>query len=604
MRHRSAVVVTAATTSTDIVLVATEAEAWAAIRDHVADLVDAGRVIPTEWMEEFVPALVTPLPIGDGAIYSRERVERVVNALGRLEQIKGRWAGHPLLMFDWQVVYEIGPVFGLLDPATMLRRIQTAWFEKPRKNGKSTECSGLAIYLAFADGEEGAEVYAAAKDKAQAQIVFQPAMVMANRCSALREKLGPRGITKGYLQNPSTMSILRPLAADMGGNLHGLNVHGGIIDEVHVHARPDTVDAIETGTGSRAQPLVVFITTADEGVTGSIYDTKRTYVENLASGTITDPTFYAVVFAAPDDMIDADPFGEATLRAANPGYGYTVTAGYLRKAATTAANSPAELNRYLRLHLGKRTKQTIAWLTMAQWDAAGGMVTAADFDGAVAYLGYDLSATTDFTAAAWVAPIDPDYDDEGEPVENGYLVWVMFWIPEDRVDHLERMTGVPLRRWVREGWIKTTEGNVVDYRRFRADVEAITESLGCRIAEVAFDPWNATETALEMANMGHTMVQTRQGYMTLNPPSKEIERMVMGSTPERPLLRHGGNPVLRWMADCAEVMQDPAGNIKPVKPDRRKSAKRIDGIAALVNAMSRAMLRTVPKKKRRSGGSV
>lgn len=255
-----------ATRSTDVP-VGTEAEAWSAIRAHVAELVERGVVLETEWMVDHAPVLVTPLPVGPGVIYSRAKVERVVRSLGKLEHIKGRWARHPVLLFDWQAVYEIAPVFGLVTAATGLRIIRTAWMEKPRKNGKSTECSALGLYLAFADGEEGAEVYAAARDKSQAQIVFQPAKVMAERSPELRKKLGVRGITKGYLQNPTTTSIFRPLAADMGGNLHGLNVHGGVIDELHVHRTPDTVDAIETGTGSRSQPLILIITTADEGRT-------------------------------------------------------------------------------------------------------------------------------------------------------------------------------------------------------------------------------------------------------------------------------------------------------------------------------------------------
>ena len=586
----------ATTRSTDLapVAVANEAKAWALIGEHVAELVERGLVIETGWLVEHAPLLVTPVPAGRGVYYSRSSVDRVVRALGKLKQIKGRWAGHRLALFDWQLVYEVCPVFGLVD-TNGRRIIRTAWIEKPRKNGKSTECSGFGLYLAFGDGEEGAEVYAAARDRAQAQIVFQPAKVMAERSPELRKKLGARGITKGYLQNPTTTSIFRPLAADLGGNLHGLNVHGGIIDEVHVHRTPDTIDAIETGTGSREQPLVIFITTADEGVTGSIYDTKRSYVENLESGTIKDPSFYGVVFAATDEQLDRDPFGIATLQQANPGMGWTVTEEYLVGKAREASNSPSQLNRYLRLHLGKRTKQTIAWLTLAKWDIAGGVVEAADFKGLIAYVGFDLSATTDFTAAVWVAPLLHD---------DGYLVWAKFWIPEERADELERLTGVPLQRWHREGWLNFTEGNVVDYARFRADVAAETKALGCTVAEVAYDPWNATETVQEMTNEGHTMVSIRQGYLSMNAPSKEIERAVMGSTPERPLLRHGGNPVLRWMADCVEVMQDPAGNIKPAKPDRRKSSKRIDGIAALVNAMSRAMLRTVPKKRRRGGGSV
>lgn len=570
----------------------TEAAVWEAIDAHVADMIEAGLVLESGWPG--APLMVTPVPHGADVVYSREKVERVVKALAQFEHIKGRWAGQPLRLQDWQVRYEIAPVFGIVDATTGFRIIRTEWIEKPRKNGKSTECSGLGLVLAFADGEAGAEVYAAAATKDQAKIVFGPAKTMAERSGALRKKLGVRGIQKGLLENASTSSIFRPLASDVGGTLHGLNVHGGIVDEVHVHKNPDTIDALETGTGSREQPLIIFITTADEGLTGSIYDTKRTYVERLCARSIVDRSFYGVVFAATDEMILKAPFDDETLIAANPGIGVTVSLEYLRTKAREAQNSPSQLNRYLRLHLGKRTKQSVRWFSLERWDAAAGMVQPEDFNRRKAYLGLDLSATTDFTAAVWTTHADP---------HPGYLVWAKFWLPEERVDELELTCMVPLRAWNKAGWLTLTEGNVVDYSAVRADIAAETKRLGCTVVEVGFDPWNAAETVQEMEKKDrYTMVPIRQGYGSLSAPSKELERLVMGSTPAVPLLRHGGNPILRWMADCVEVTQDPAGNIKPVKPDRRHAAQRIDGIAALVNSIARAYLR--PPKRRRASGDI
>lgn len=582
---------TSSTETVAAVEVRTEEDAWREIRDHVADMVDRGLVLPTGWVDDHEPAVVTPIPHGPGVVYDRGRAEHVVKTIGAFEHTKGKWAGRPLRLLDWQATFEICPVFGLLRESTGLRIIRTAWFEKPRKNGKSTECSGLGLVLAFADREAGAEVYAAARNRDQARIVFAPAKAMAERSPSLRKKLG-RGIQQSRLEHPSTGSIFRPLASDLGGSLHGLNVHGGIVDEVHIHKTPDTIDAIETGTGSREQPLVVFITTADEGVVGSVYDTKRTYVENLAAGIVSDPSFYAVVFAAPAEMIEADPFGLPTIAAANPGMGYTVTQDYLTGKALEASASPAQLNRYLRLHLGKRTKQASQWLDVAKWDAAmGATPTVEEWQKRTAFGGLDLSSTTDFTAAAIIAPLE----------DGGYLGAMQFWIPEDRVDALERSLMVPLREWNAAGFLTFTEGNVVDYGKVRADFAAEIKRLGVTMSEVAYDPWNAAETVQQMQTDGFTMVPLRQGYGSLSSPAKEVERLVMGSTPKAPLLRFGWNPVLRWMAANAEVMQDPAGNIKPAKPDRRRSSVRIDGIAALVNAVARAMLRTPPKKKRRGG---
>lgn len=592
----------------------------------VARWADEGLLERTPWRGK--PLLATPLPDGDDIEFDPAAVERVLRFFRLLRQLIGRWSGRKFVLLDWQVRYLVAPAFGIKRKSTGRRVIRTVWFEIPRKNGKSTLCSGLALYLFAADREAGAQVYTAAGDRGQAGIVFGPCRDMAAGSPELARAIG-KGIRRHYLEHPRTGSILRALSSD-GARQHGLNVHGAIVDEVHVHKSPDLIDALETGVGSREQPLIIFITTADEGADGSIYATKREYLEGIVSGTIIDPTFYGVVFGVDHTVKGFDPFAEATLIAANPGADITVLLEYLLAKAEEARQSPSQLNRYLRLHLNVRTKQSVRWLPLDRWDAAAGVLDLdVAFRGRPTYGGLDLSTSTDFTAAAFLTPIPPedrpDITDDDEvigdaspppgsdgsaPVEpavvvaaaRGYYAHVMHWIPEERADELERRTGVPLNQWREEGWLRFTEGNVVDYAQVRADIKAEAELLGAVIVEFAYDPWNAAETVNEMQNDGLTMVPIRQGYASLSSPSKELERLVMGSTAEVPLIVHGGNPVLRWMADNVEVHQDPAGNIKPAKPDRRKSAKRIDGIAAIVNALARAMLRPPPKKARRVAG--
>lgn len=541
----------------------------------------------TDW--DGRPLLVTPFPSEPGVWFDAAAVERVLRFFLLLTQLIGRWAGREFRLLDWQVRWLVAPVFGLKWPGG-LRVIRTFWFEIPRKSGKSTLCSGLALYMLMADREAAAEVYAAAGDKAQAMIVFRAARNMAAGSEAIVARLGRRGIQRALLEHPVTGSIFRALASDQGGRLHGLNVHAAFVDEVHVHKTPDTIDAVETGTGSRSQPLIGFITTADDGEDGSVYATKREYVEGLAAGTVVDSSFYAVVFGADETVAGFDPFSLETLRAANPGFGVTVLGDYLTRKADEARQSPAQLNRYLRLHLNIRTKQTVRWLPMDRWDAAAGMDEPAAWADRTVFAGLDLSSTTDMTAFVLLCP-------DGD----GYMVHPMFWLPEERAEQMEAKTGIPYGRWNREGFLHLTEGNVVDYGQMRGDITAEVARLGCRVAEVAYDPWNATETVQEMERAGYVMVPTRQGYATLSPACKELERLVMGSTPEAPLFRHGGHPVLRWNADCVEVRTDEGGNVKPVKPDRGKSSKRIDGVAAAVNALSRAMLRKPPKSRRVAG---
>lgn len=567
----------------------TEAKLWAEIHAAVdrwcVELIDPRRpelgtvVEKTDWSGE--PLLITPLP--KDARFDPVRTRRVIDFFLLLKQQKGRWAGRAFRLFDWQVRWEIAPVFGLVRDDG-LRQIRTAWIEKPRKNGKSTECSGLGLYLWGADREPGAEVYAAAGDKMQAGIVFNESRKMAEGSTAIVKAVGVRALQRGRLEHPRTGAIFRALSSE-GSRQHGLNVHGAVIDEVHVHKNPDTIDALETGVGSREQPLILFITTADAGDGGTVYATKREYLEGVAAGTIDDPTFYGVVFGVDDRVKGFDPFADATLLAANPGVGLTCTWDYLRKAAATARQSPSELNRYLRLHLGIRTKQETKWLTLAAWDAAAGMATDEAWRGAIARGGLDLSTSTDLTSFVMVRP-------DAGGVAEGCDVHAMFWIPEERVDELEQKTSMPLRQWAKAGFLRLTEGNVVDYAKVRADIVAEIGRLGCAIGSIGYDPWNATETVQLLEAEGYVMVPVRQGYGSLSAPAKQLERLVVGSTPKRPLLRHGGQPVLRWNADCVTVRQDDNGNVKPVKPDRLKTAKRIDGMVALIMAIREAMLGT------------
>lgn len=513
-----------------------------------------------------------------GAVFDVAAVVRVVKALCALRHTKGRWARKPLVPDPWQIVWVIAPTFGWKypddyhdDELAGCRIVRELDVEVPRKNGKSTLSSGLALVLVAADGELGAEVYAAASSRDQARVVFDEAKRMAQGSPALAKRCQPLA---QVIRFPGTASSFRVLSK-VAEAAHGLNVHAAVIDELHVHRSRDLVDAIETGTGARRQPLIVAITTADDGTEGTIYDEKHTRAELLASGSVVDPSTWAVVWAA--DPTD-DPFAEATWRKANPGLGITVQRSTIAAAAEKARTTPSYYPTFARLHLNLRTRAEVKWLPLPAWDRTAGIVTAETFQGRRAWGGLDLSTTTDLTAFVLVAGSSTD----------GFDVWPMLWLPGDNVEDLERRLGVPLARWAREGWLKLTDGNVVDYRQVRADIVDAIDTLGVSVVSVGYDPWNATETVLELQEAGVPMVEVRQNFGRLSAPSKELERLVLGSTAEKPLLRHGGHPVLRWMADCVEVRQDPNGNIRPVKPDRLKTTRRIDGVVALVMALAEA----------------
>lgn len=516
--------------------------------------VAAGLVERTEYRHD--PLIRTPAPNVPGAWFDEAAVERVLRFFLLLQQLIGRWAGREFRLFDWQVEFFIAPVFGWKHPDGR-RIIRTVWFEIPRKNGKSTVSSGLGLYLLCADRERGAQVFAAAGDRTQAGLVFEPAKQMAAGSPVLAKA------TKRFrqiIEYPKTGGFLRVLSSD-GDRQHGLNVHGALIDEVHVHRRRDLIDALETGTGSREQPLVVFITTADDGDQQSIYAEKRAYLEQVARGDITDPSFYGVVFGASETD---DPFADDTLARANPGAGLTVSWEYLRQKAQEAKSSPGALNRYLRLHLNIRTRATTRWIDPAVWDENAGLVIEGKLQGRDCYGGVDLASTSDFTA--WVL-LFPDVDGKTQ-------VLARFFLPQAAVDRRRDLRST-LEAWQREGWLTVTPGDVVDQQTIRRQIEA--DAARFNILQVAYDPWNSGFIP-ELSDGGLSIWPLQQTTAKLNAPSKELERLLGGR-----LLEHGANPILRWMAGNVQVTSDAAGNIRP---DRKKSSEKIDGIAALVDALA------------------
>lgn len=533
------------------------------------------------------PLVATPPPSpkkGDpnyvpGAWFDQAAVDRVVKALGAVKHTKGRWAGRPFVPENWQLEWVIKPVFGWKHPDGT-RIIRTLYIEVPRKNGKSTLASGFVIVLLVADGEMGAEIYAAATTKGQAGIVGEEVKKMVRSSSRLRRKLQ---ILRDLIRVPGTGGIFRVLSK-IADAAHGLNVHGGVIDELHIHKQRGLVDAIETGTGFRDQPLIIFITTADEGDEFTVYAEKHNRTRRIASGIVKDPTFYGVIWAAEEKD---DPFSEATWKKANPGYGVTLRPEYIKKEALRAQTEASYLPTFLRLHLNLRQKSSAKWFNLADWRAGeeDTVLTPDALAGGICFGGLDLSSSTDLTAFALVFPRAEDWFD---------LV-LRFWMPEERVEELSRRDDIPYDKWVKAGWITATEGNVVDYEKVRSDIN--DDGGRYRIQTIGIDRWNATNIATNLEKDGFEIAYVGQGYASLSAPSKVLERAVKARK-----VRYGRNPVLEWMADEVETVSDGADNIKPVKPDRRKSTKRIDGIAATLDGIYSWL--HAPEEEEEPGGLV
>lgn len=505
----------------------------------------------------------------DGAEFDVDAAARVLKALSSLKHTKTRrWQGVPLRPDPWQIVWIIAPVFGWkyrrdhADPELAgTRVVREVFIEIPRKNGKTTLSTGLMLVLLTADGEPGAEVYSAAVDSKGARRILDDAKTMARVSPALRNRVKPLA---GVLKYPKTNGVFLALSK-LAEAAHGLNVSGAVIDELHVHKSRDLLDAIITGTGARDQPLVVIITTADEGNEHSIYAEYHDRTEKAAKRIVRDPSHYGVIWRASESD---DPFAESTIASANPGAGTTVTWDYLRGQAEKARTTPSYLPTYLRLHLNIRKKSEAGLIRLKDWDHISAVQLLPDLAGRPCWGGLDLSSTTDLTAAGLIFPDERGWFD----------VLVHFWVPKDNLERIAHACQVPMEQWLRDRWLSVTDGNVVDYRPVRKWIEDAQKRYD--LQQVGYDPWNATETVNELMESGVDMVPVRQGYASMSSPTKLLEKLVLQHA-----IHHGGNPVLRWNADCLAVARDKSDNIKPVKPERDRSKKRIDGMITIINGL-------------------
>lgn len=448
----------------------------------------------------------------------------------------------------------------------------------------TTTAAGFGIYLTAADGEHGAQVIAAATTLGQAGFVFEPIRQIVNKSPGLKRHL--RAL-KHRITHAASGSYFQPIA-NAGDAQHGADIHGAIVDELHLHKLMDLIEALETGTGSREQPLIIYITTADAGKRHTPYDEKRSLIEKLAKRVLKRPTTYGVVFAAEKPvyengqlMAGDDPFVEATWKKANPGYGISPTKRYMVEAAEKAKDSPAELAAFLRLHLGIRTKQETRYLDVDQWDMNASIVDLSRLKGRECWGGLDLGSTSDLCALAWVFPAD----------DGAFDVLLRCWAPEDSIEDLDARTANAASAWVKQGWLTATPGDVTDYDFIKAQIGRDRDEF--LVKEIAYDRWNATQIVNDLTTDGAPMITFGQGFASMSAPTKDLQRLIkVGAradehgAPVKPMIRHGGDPLLRWMVDNFAVAMDPAGN---VKPDKKNAGDKIDGVVALIMALARAL---------------
>lgn len=497
-------------------------------------------------------------------MYDEAKAQMAVNFINCLKHTKGQWRGVPFDLLPWQDKI-IRDIFGTVKD-NGYRQYNTAYIEIPKKNGKSELAAAVALLMTCGDGEWGAEVYGCASDRQQASIVFDVAVDMIDQSPALRKRIKPIMSVKRLVYKP-TNSFYQVLSAE-AYTKHGLNVHAVVFDELHAQPNRDLYDVMTKGSGdARLQPLFFLITTAGTDRNSICWEVHQKATD-LLEGRKIDHTFYPVIYGINDSDDWTD---EKNWYKANPSLGHTIDIEKVRNAVISAKENPAEENIFRQLRLNQWVKQSTRWMQMEKWDECAFGISEEHLRGRECFGGLDLSSTTDITAFVLVFP--PRNADEK------YIVLPYFWIPDDSLKLRVRRDHVPYNVWEQQGFIRTTEGNVVHY----GFIETFIEELGTKynIKEIAFDRWGAVQMVQNLEGMGFKVIPFGQGYKDMSPSSKELMKLTLEKR-----IAHGGNPVLRWMMDNIYVKTDPAGNIKP---DKEKSTEKIDGAVALIMALDRGI---------------
>ncbi|HEM5078187.1 terminase TerL endonuclease subunit [Streptococcus suis] len=496
--------------------------------------------------------------------YDKVKADRAVTFINNLSHTKGKWAGKRFDLLPWQEQI-VRDLFGIVKEDGN-RQFLTAYIEIPKKNGKSELAAAIALYLLYADNEASAEVYGAACDRNQASIVFDVAKQMVQMSRPLEKRSKIMGATKRIV-NYSNAGFYQVLSAETGTK-HGLNVSGLVFDEIHAQPNRHLYDVLTKGSGdAREQPLFFIITTAGTDRNSICYE-LHTKALDILNGRKKDTSFYPVVYGLSDED---DWNDEANWRRANPSLGHTIGIDRVREAYQQALDNPAEENVFKQLRLNMWTSSSVAWIPEHVYAKGNDPIQYESLKGRSCYAGLDLSSTSDITAFVLVFP--PRFEEEN------YIVLPYFWLPEDTLELRCRRDHVLYDVWERQGYIKTTEGNVVHYGFIEKFIEDLSEIY--HIKEIAYDRWNATQMVQNLEGMGLTMVPFGQGYKDMSPPSKELYKLMMEGK-----IQHGGHPVLKWMGQNVVMRQDPAGNIKP---DKEKSVEKIDGIVALIMGLDRCI---------------
>lgn len=504
--------------------------------------------------------------------FDEAAASRVCKFIELLPHIKGEKAKRKelIVLEPWQC-FILTTVFGWLNDRG-LRRFRTVYAEIPRKNAKSTLSSGVALYLFALDGEEGAEVYSAATTRDQAKIVWDDAKAMADKSPGLKKRFGVR-TSANVLTVPRTSSVFRALSRDQGGNLDGLNIHGGVIDELHAHKTREVFDVIETGTGARTNPLLWLITTAGFNRAGICYE-QRNYVCDILNKKHEDETYFGIIYTI--DKGD-DWFAPESWAKANPNWGISVNPDDIARKGKKASHTASAQPNFLTKHLNVWVNADSSWMDLRAWDSAGDeSLKLEDFAGCEAWIGLDLASKIDLAALRIVVR------------KNGKkYTFGRFFLPEDTIEDSDNSQ---YAGWVIDGYLIATPGSIIDFQYIEDELERLCKLLD--VKAIPYDPFQATQLATRMMDKGLPMIEYGATVLNFSEPMKMVEAETISGQ-----LIHDACPVMTWNVSNVVCHTDVKDNIYPRKA---VAENKIDGVVALIMAYGIELNAPPPKPRAKS----
>lgn len=498
-------------------------------------------------------------------MFDQQRANEHIEFL-QLLRLTGDFYGKPFELLPWQREI-IANVYGTLTDDGR-RQYKYAYLELPKKNGKTELIAGMAIDHCLNDGPSG-QIYCCAAEREQASLVYVAAKQKIEQDEYL-ESVFRVVDSKKEIHNTETGTFIKVLSAEAYSK-HGLNPTVIIFDELHALQKRDLWDVMTFGSGAaRKEQLVWIITTAgDDPDRKSVGWEQHEYARKVRDAEIIDPSWYVKIYGYEGD----DIYDEANWYAANPSLGITINIENVRAEALAAQNSESaeRLFRWLRLNQWIATKR-IGWLPVTLWDKTEAKWTRDSLRGRECYMGIDLSSTTDLTATALLFP--PRGDEPWRFVLDA-------WIPDANMREREDRDHVPFAEWVRNGFVRATPGECVDYSILAAHIERTMREY--EVLYLCADKWRIEHLAAFMSDeiASSKIITIPQNIENLSPAMKELERLMYAGE-----IEHEHNPCGRWAFGNVRVAMDGNENLKPHKG---RSIDRIDPIMALIDAMAAAI---------------